>query len=283
MKLIRFGERGSEKPGVLMGNDRRDCSAHVADWNAAFFRADGLRELATFLEVEGARLPAVPPDTRWAPCVARPGKIVCVGLNYADHAAETGAPIPTEPVIFLKAPNSVCGPFDPLLIPRGSQKMDWEVELALVIGREARYVPDETAAAACVAGYCLANDVSERAFQREHGGQWTKGKSCDTFCPLGPFLATPDEIADPQALALTTDVNGERMQSGNTRTMLFTVRFLVHYLSQFLTLEPGDLVSTGTPPGVGMGHQPPRFLKAGDIVEQAIDGLGRQRHHCLPA
>ncbi len=281
MKLIRFGDPGHEKPGVLIGGQRRkDCSAAFADWNHDFFQSGGLGDLARLIAEAGDSLPDVPEDARWAACVARPGKVICIGLNYSDHAAETGAEIPTEPIVFFKAANTVVGPYDQLLIPRGSQKTDWEVELAVVIGRDARYLGSVDQAPEHIAGYCVAHDVSERHFQLERGGQWVKGKSCDTFNPLGPYLATKDEIADVSNLAMTLDVNGQRRQTGNTSTMIFDPLFIVHYLSQFMTLEAGDVISTGTPPGVGLGMKPPQFLKAGDIVELSIEGLGSQRQVC---
>ncbi|MEM1097163.1 MAG: fumarylacetoacetate hydrolase family protein [Planctomycetota bacterium] len=212
----------------------------------------------------------------WRSPIGRPGKVVCIGLNYSDHAAEAGMAEPEEPIVFMKAANTVVGPHDPVVIPRGGDKTDWEVELGVVIGREAKYLPDEAAAAEVIAGYCVSHDVSERAFQLERGGQWTKGKSCDAFNPVGPWLVTPDEIDDVQNLGLELTVNDKVMQRGNTSKMIFSVHHLVHYLSQFMTLEPGDLINTGTPPGVGMGMTPPRFLKPGDRVSLSIDGLGRQ-------
>ncbi len=277
MRLVRFGAKGEEKPGILNGeNTRLDLSGHFADWNAGFFAGDGLRRLAE-LAAGGRALPAVPESERWGAPVARPGKVICIGLNYSDHAKESGMAVPEEPIVFLKAANTVVGPYDKVLIPRGSAKTDWEVELGVVIGREARYVESAGAATGHIAGYCVSHDVSERAFQLERGGQWTKGKSCDTFNPLGPWLATPDEIADPAKLAMSLNVNGESKQRGNTATMIFDPAFLIHYLSQFMTLEPGDLISTGTPPGVGLGFKPPQYLKAGDVVDLEIEGLGRQR------
>ncbi len=280
MRLIRHGEPGAERPGVLLEGRRRDCSAHFTDWNGAFFRADGLDALRELLREVGPALPEVPAATRWAAPIARPGKTVCVGLNYADHAAESGSPIPREPVLFLKATNAVIGPCDRVRIPPRSQKTDWEVELGVIIAREARELASPEAAGGHIAGYCVSNDISERDFQHAHDGQWTKGKSADTFHPLGPWLATPDEVPDAQNLELLTEVNGERMQTGNTRTMLFSVLFLVHYISQFMTLEAGDVISTGTPPGVGMGKTPPRYLQDGDRLEAEITGLGRQRLRC---
>jgi 2,4-didehydro-3-deoxy-L-rhamnonate hydrolase len=229
------------------------------------------------LLASGAPLPDVPADARWAACIPRPGKVVCIGLNYSDHAAEVGAKLPKEPIVFLKGTNAVVGPYDDVLIPRRSQKTDWEVELGIVIGREARYLDAVQDAPAHIAGYCIVHDVSEREFQTERGGQWTKGKSCDTFAPTGPWIATPDEIADVEALSLELDVNGVRRQTGNTASMIFQPAVLVHYLSQFMTLEPGDLIATGTPPGVGMAMTPPTFLKAGDVVELRVAHLGVQR------
>lgn len=276
MRLARFGEPGRERPCLVdAAGARRDCSEHVAgDFDRAFFNDGGIERLAA-LDLE--RLPEVPRGERWGSPVARPGKVVCIGLNYSDHAAETGAEVPPEPVVFLKASNTVVGPYDTVLIPRGSAKTDWEVELGVVIGRDARYLASTDEAREHVAGYCISHDVSERHFQIERCGQWTKGKSCDTFNPLGPWLATPDEIADVHDLDLSLDVNGEARQRGNTRTMVYDPFFIVHYLSQFMTLEAGDVITTGTPPGVGLGMKPPRFLKAGDVVELAITGLGTQR------
>jgi 2-keto-4-pentenoate hydratase/2-oxohepta-3-ene-1,7-dioic acid hydratase in catechol pathway len=278
MRLIRFGVQGKEKPGVLAKDGTRlDLSGFFPDWNSAFFAGDGLQQLAEVLAAKAGPLAEVPAAERWGAPVARPGKVICIGLNYSDHAAESGMPVPAEPIVFLKASNTVVGPYDEVLIPRGSEKTDWEVELGVVIGREARYVESVEAAKGHIGGYCVSHDVSERAFQLERGGQWTKGKSCDTFNPLGPWLATPEEIADPANLAMSLSVNGESRQKGNTATMIFDPPFLIHYLSQFMTLEPGDVISTGTPPGVGLGMKPPQYLKAGDVVELEIEGLGRQR------
>jgi 2,4-diketo-3-deoxy-L-fuconate hydrolase len=280
MKLVRFGKRGQEKPGlVTAAGGIKDCSAHVADYDHAFFAAGGLerlRSLASSIDT----LPDAPADVRIGAPVARPRNVYAIGLNYSDHAKETGAAIPAEPILFMKGTAAVCGPHDPILIPRGSEKTDWEVELAVVIGRDARYLPSREAARDAIAGYCVANDVSERAFQLERGGQWSKGKSCDNFLPLGPWLVTADEIADPQDLRLTLEVNGSPRQDGTTATMIFDVLHIVHYLSQFLTLEAGDVVITGTPPGVGMGMKPPLYLAAGDVVTPAITGLGSQRSVC---
>jgi 2,4-didehydro-3-deoxy-L-rhamnonate hydrolase len=276
MHLIRWGAPGAELPGVMIDGVRKDCSAHFADWTPGFFRGDGVAQLRTLLD-SGVTFPDVPADARWASCVPRPGKVVCIGLNYSDHAAEVGAKIPAEPIVFLKGTNTVVGPYDDVLIPRRSQKTDWEVELGVVIGRDARYLESVDDAVAHIAGFCIVHDVSEREFQVERGGQWTKGKSCDTFAPTGPWLATRDEIADVMAIALELDVNGIRRQTGSTASMIFDPYFLVHYLSQFMTLEAGDLISTGTPPGVGMALKPPVFLSAGDVVELRVAHLGMQR------
>jgi 2,4-diketo-3-deoxy-L-fuconate hydrolase len=283
MKLVRFGPRFDEKPGLVAADGRiKDCSAHVADYDRAFFLAGGLDTLRA-IAADASRLPDAPAGARIGPPIARPGNILAIGLNYSDHARETGAAIPTEPILFMKATGAYNGPYDPIIIPRGSEKTDWEVELAVVIGRDTRMLDTPAAARDSIAGYCVANDVSERAFQIERGGQWSKGKSCDSFLPLGPWLVTPDEVPDPQNLSLTLDVNGRRRQTGNTATMIFDVFFLIHYLSQFLTLQAGDVLITGTPPGVGMGCKPPEFLRAGDVVTLAIDGLGSQRSVCQDA
>jgi len=284
MRLIRFGQQGREKPGVLLDGKRKDLSGYFQDWNSTFFAESGLEGLAALLRTDEARrLPEVSENERWASPVARPGKIVCVGLNFSDHANESGMAVPTEPVLFLKATNTVVGPFDDILIPRNSNKTDWEVELGLIIGREARYLNSIDDAAACCAGYCISHDVSERSFQLERGGQWSKGKSCDTFNPLGPWLTTSDELPDVSKLRMTLGVNGQLMQNGSTEMMIVSPAQLVHYMSQFMTLEPGDLVSTGTPPGVGLGMKPPRYLKPGDIVELEIQHLGQQRQTCRQA
>ena len=276
MKLLRFGPRGAEKPGILDADGNiRDLSGIVGD-----IAGPMLGDLARLRDLDLSGLPVVDPATRLGACVGGTGKFMCIGLNYADHAAESGMEVPPEPVLFMKASSAICGPNDPIIIPRGSEKTDWEVELGVVIGKPAKYVT-EARALDHVAGYCVVNDVSERAFQAERAGQWTKGKSCDNFGQIGPWLVTPDEVADPQNLAMWLTVNGERMQNGSTRTMVYGVAFLVSYLSQFMTLHPGDVISTGTPPGVGLGMKPPRYLKAGDVVELGIEGLGQQRQLCI--
>jgi 2-keto-4-pentenoate hydratase/2-oxohepta-3-ene-1,7-dioic acid hydratase in catechol pathway len=278
MKLLRFGPAGQERPGVELDSGvRKDCSAAFADWNREFFLADGLARLASHLASHSEKLPEIPAGARLGSPIARPGKILGIGLNFSDHAAEAGMTPPAEPILFLKASNTAVGPYDDVLIPRGSQKTDWEVELGVVLGADARYLSSPQEATKFIAGYCISHDVSEREFQLERGGQWTKGKSCDTFNPLGPYLVTRDAVPDPHALAMTLAVNGSQMQNGNTRTMIFTPEFIIHYLSQFMTLEAGDVITTGTPPGVGMGQKPPRYLRPGDVVELAIEGLGRQQ------
>lgn len=274
MKLLRYGPAGAEKPGLLHTDGTiRDLSGVVPDLAGAVLHPDGLAALAA---TDPRSLPVVAGDTRLGPCVAGTGKFICIGLNYADHAAESGMAVPPEPVIFMKATSAICGPNDPIIIPRGSAKTDWEVELAVIIGKPAKYV-SQAEAMDHVAGYAVTNDVSERAFQTERAGQWTKGKSCDNFGQIGPWLVTRDEVADPQDLAMWLTVNGEKMQDGSTRTMVYGVAHVVSYLSQFMTLHPGDVISTGTPPGVGMGMKPPRYLKPGDVVELGIAGLGQQR------
>ncbi|MEY2746596.1 MAG: hypothetical protein RL112_1638 [Planctomycetota bacterium] len=277
MKLVRHGPVGAEAPGVLLEDGSRiDCRAVAQDWNEAFFSQGGLERLAAWLGANAATAPRVAKDARWASCVARPSKIICIGLNFVDHAKETGKDIPKEPVVFFKATTALCGPYDDVKIPIGGTKLDWEVELAFVVGKTARHVPLERALEH-VAGYALHNDYSERAFQLEHGGQWVKGKSCDTFAPLGPFMATRDEIPDPQALAMRLEVNGVRRQDGHSRNMVFGVAHLLSYLSRYMTLLPGDVVSTGTPAGVGLGFDPPIYLKEGDEVTLSIDKLGSSR------
>ena len=276
MKLVRYGQTGQEKPGLIDSNGTlRDLSGQIADIDPTL-----LADLSVLKDIAPDSLPTVSGNPRFGPCVAGVGKFICIGLNYSDHAAETGNPIPKEPVVFMKATSAITGPNDPVRIPRTSVKTDWEVELGVVIGAPAKYV-EEANALSHVAGYCVAHDVSERSFQIEREGQWTKGKSCDSFGPIGPWLVTRDEIADPQDLHLWCDVNGKRMQDGTTKTMVYGVAHLVSYLSQFMTLEPGDIISTGTPPGVGMGMKPPQYLKAGDVVTLGIDGLGEQRQDVI--
>lgn len=284
MKLARFGEPRKEKPAVLTAEgERLDLSAHFRDWDSDFFGGDGLERLQEILKTEASKLPRIDANVRTGAPVARPRKVLCIGLNFSDHAAESGMAIPSEPIVFMKATNTVIGPYDDIQIPRGSTKTDWEVELGIVIGREARYLESADAARSHIAGYVLSHDVSERAFQLERGGQWVKGKSCDTFNPLGPYVVTSDEMPDPHNLSMNLSVNGEPRQKGSTKTMIFDSFHIVHYLSQFMTLEPGDLISTGTPPGVGLGMKPPQYLKVGDIVELSIEGLGEQRQKCVQA
>ncbi len=282
MKLIRFGNKGNEKPGIIDDkNIRRDTSHLFKDWNNEFFEQGGLEKLKAIEDV--SLLPVVDERERWAAPVARPGKAICIGLNYSDHAEETGAAIPKEPIVFMKASNTVVGPYDNILIPRNSKKTDWEVELAVIIKKEARYLENTDDAKEYIAGYAIVNDVSEREFQIERGGQWTKGKSCDNFSPLGPYLLTADEIQDPQNLWMKLSVNGVQMQNGNSSKMIFNVYHVVHYLSQFMTLEAGDIILTGTPPGVALGMKEPQYLKAGDVVELSIEQLGTQKQVCVNA
>ncbi|GFE82661.1 fumarylacetoacetate (FAA) hydrolase [Steroidobacter agaridevorans] len=278
MKLLRYGQTGAERPGILDRDGAiRDLSGVIRDIDGSALTPQRLRELQG-LKVE--TLPLVQGAPRLGPCVARPGKFLCIGLNYADHAAETGAAIPSEPIIFMKATSALSGPNDAVIQPRGSTKLDWEVELAFVIGTECRYV-DEAAGAAAIAGYFVCNDVSERAFQLERGGQWDKGKGCDSFGPIGPWLVTADEVGDVSNLGMWLEVNGRRYQDGSTRTMIFKPAFLVSYLSQFMSLQPGDIVTTGTPPGVGLGQKPPVYLKVGDEMRLGIQGLGEQRQKVI--
>lgn len=278
MKLIRFGEPGDERPGVLWQGRRIDASGFCSDYDRSFFETDGLARLREWVATEADEAPVVSDEVRLGPPIRRPSKIICIGLNYSDHAAESEMEVPEEPVIFFKAPSALSGPNDDIVLPKGSTKTDWEVELAVVIGREASYVT-ESDALEYVAGYAVHNDVSERDYQLDRGGQWVKGKSCDTFAPLGPFLATPDEIGDVANLDLWLRVNGDEKQSGSTAQLIFDVPQLVSYLSQFMTLVPGDVISTGTPAGVGLGQSPPTFLSEGDVVELGIDGLGQARQH----
>lgn len=275
MKLLRFGPSGQEKPGVIDADGRiRDLSGVVADIDGAALADDSLARLRA---LDLTALPMAPEGVRYGPCVGQVGKFLCIGLNYADHAAESGLPIPDEPVLFSKATSCIVGPNDTVLKPRGSTKLDWEVELGIVIGKDASYV-SEAEAEACIAGYCTINDVSERAFQTERGGTWDKGKGCDTFGPLGPWLVTRDEVPDPANLRMWLTVNGKTFQDGTTATMIFKPAFIVHYVSQFMSLQAGDVISTGTPPGVGLGQKPePIYLNAGDVMELGIEGLGEQR------
>jgi 2-keto-4-pentenoate hydratase/2-oxohepta-3-ene-1,7-dioic acid hydratase in catechol pathway len=273
MKLLRVGPAGQEKPAILDKNGVvRDLSGKVADIAGEALSDAGLARLRA---LDLSALPAIAGGQRIGPCVAGVGKIICIGLNYSDHAAESGMAVPTEPILFLKASTAICGPNDDVLIPRNSEKTDWEVELGVVIGTDARYV-SEAEALNHVAGYCVTNDVSERAFQMERGGQWTKGKSADTFAPLGPWLVTRDEVPDPQNLSMWLEVDGHRYQDGSTRTMVFGVAHLVHYVSQFMTLAPGDVISTGTPPGVGLGQKPPLYLRPGQVMKLSVESLGTQ-------
>ncbi len=280
MKLCRFGEPGREKPGIVAGHERLDVSSAVADFNEEFFGSGGISWLSEWLASGANNPPRIGPSSRVAPPLARPSKIICVGLNYREHAVETGSLLPPEPMIFGKATTAMCGAFDPIILPRGGEKTDWEVELAVVIGRRASCI-SEADALEHVAGYCIMNDISERAFQKERGGQFIKGKSCDTFAPFGPFLLTADEMPSTDGLSLMLSVNGSTMQNGSTSDMVFGIPFLISYISRFMTLLPGDVVSTGTPSGVGAGLRPPRFLAAGDVVEYSISGLGSCRNEVM--
>ena len=279
MKLVRFGAAGDEKPGVIDEHGNlRDLSLYIDDITAQNLSDEKLSELS---KINLNTLPIMDKFTRLGPCVSGVGKFICIGLNYADHAKEAGMEVPPEPVIFMKATSAICGPTDPILLPRGSVKTDWEVELAVVIGRKAKYVELEDAMS-YVAGYAASNDISERTYQLEGSGHWTKGKSCDSFGPLGPYLVTKDEIPDPQNLSMWLSVNGQKMQDGSTSTMVYGVAFLVHYISQFMSLMPGDIISTGTPPGVGLGMTPPVYLKPGDIVTLGVEGLGEHNQTVIP-
>lgn len=281
MKLIRFGAINEEKPGVFLANGTKlDVSAFGHDYDEAFFGENGTEKLQDWLKNNQDSCPVVGDDIRLGPPLMRPSKIVCVGLNYAQHAAESGMDVPEEPVLFFKATSAIVGPNDPIIIPKGSEKTDWEVELAIVIGKKASYVSEKDALNH-VAGYVLHNDVSERAFQLERSGQWVKGKSCDTFAPIGPFIATPDEIGDPNNLNLWLTLNGEEMQNSSTSDFIFNIQYVVSYISQYMTLLPGDIISTGTPFGVGLGLKPPRYLKDRDVVELGIEGLGTSRQTCI--
>lgn len=278
MKLLRFGEAGVEKPGIMDTNGTiRDLSSVLTDIAGDALSDEGITRIAA---IDPTTLPSVDADTRLGPCVAGTGKFICIGLNYADHAAESGLDLPPEPVIFMKATSAICGPNDPIVIPRGSTKTDWEVELAVVIGKRAKYVT-QAEAMDYIAGFAITNDVSERSFQNERAGQWTKGKSCDNFGQIGPWLVTRDEILDPQNLLMWLTVNGQMMQNGSTKTMVYSVANVVSYLSNFMSLQPGDVISTGTPPGVGMGQNPQQYLLPGDVVELGIEGLGRQRQNVI--
>jgi 2,4-didehydro-3-deoxy-L-rhamnonate hydrolase len=280
MKLIRFGDAGKEKPGIAIDDAYYDASTFGEDYNEHFFETQGLERLQQYLDYNKKNLQKIPEGKRIGSPIARPPKIVCIGLNYADHAKETGAAIPTEPVIFMKSTTALCGPFDNVVIPKNSKKTDWEVELAVVIEKKASYV-EESKAMDYIAGYCLHNDLSEREFQLERNGTWDKGKGCDTFAPLGPMLVTKDEMKDVDNLRLWLKVNGKTMQDGNTSNLVFKIPFVVSYVSQFMTLLPGDVISTGTPPGVGLGMNPQVYLKAGDIMELGIDGLGVSKQKCV--
>ena len=280
MKLIRFGAEGAEQPGVITASGKKiDVSAFGQDYNEDFFGGDGIERLSVWLEKNEASCPEIGDDVRLGAPLTRPSKIVCVGLNYAKHAEETGAAIPEEPILFFKSTTALCGPNDEVMIPKNSEKTDWEVELAIIIGKKASYVELEDANDH-IAGYALHNDISERAFQIEKGGQWCKGKGCDTFAPLGPFIATKDEVKNPNDLELWLELNGERLQHSSTNDFIFNVQEVVSYISQFMTLLPGDVISTGTPSGVGLGFNPPKYLKPGDVMELGIEGLGTSKQVC---
>jgi len=280
MKLLRHGEFGQEKPGIIDQDGKiRDLSKHISDINGNTISSDGLKKISA---IDLSSLPIVPDNTRLGACVGSVGKFLCIGLNYSDHAAESGLPVPSEPILFSKATSAIVGPNDNVEIPRNSSETDWEVELGIIIGKKAKYI-DENSAQDYIAGYCVINDVSERAFQIKREGQWTKGKSCDTFGPTGPYLVTKDEVSDVQNLTMFLDVNGKRMQDGSTNTMIFSVDHIVYYLSQFMSLHPGDIIATGTPPGVGMGMKPSLYLKSGDVMKLGIEGLGEQSQTCIQA
>jgi 2-keto-4-pentenoate hydratase/2-oxohepta-3-ene-1,7-dioic acid hydratase in catechol pathway len=280
MKLLRHGEFGQEKPGIIDQDGKiRDLSKHISDINGDTICSDGLKKISA---IDLSSLPIIPDNTRLGACVGSVGKFLCIGLNYSDHAAESGLPVPSEPILFSKATSAIVGPNDKVEIPRNSSETDWEVELGIIIGKKAKYI-DEENAQDYIAGYCVINDVSERAFQIKREGQWTKGKSCDTFGPTGPYLVTKDEVADVQNLTMFLDVNGKRMQDGSTNTMIFSVNHIVYYLSQFMSLHPGDIIATGTPPGVGMGMKPSLYLKSGDVMTLGIEGLGEQSQTCIQA
>ena len=278
MKLLRHGEFGNEKPGIIDHEGKiRDLSSHIPDINGDSINSESLKKIAA---INLSTLPIVSNDTRLGACVGNVGKFLCIGLNYSDHAAESGLPVPSEPILFSKATSAIVGPNDNVEIPRNSSETDWEVELGIIIGKKAKYI-NEDEAEEYIAGYCVVNDVSERAFQIKREGQWTKGKSCDTFGPTGPYLVTKDEIPDVQNLKMYLDVNGKRMQDGSTNTMIFSAKHIVYYLSQFMSLNPGDVIATGTPPGVGLGMKPPVFLNAGDTMKLGIEGLGEQNQICI--
>jgi 2-keto-4-pentenoate hydratase/2-oxohepta-3-ene-1,7-dioic acid hydratase in catechol pathway len=280
MKLLRHGDFGQEKPGIIDQDGKiRDLSKHISDINGNTISSDGLKKISA---IDLSSLPIVPDNTRLGACVGSVGKFLCIGLNYSDHAAESGLPVPSEPILFSKATSAIVGPNDNVEIPRYSSETDWEVELGIIIGKKAKYI-DENSAQDYIAGYCVINDVSERAFQIKREGQWTKGKSCDTFGPTGPYLVTKDEVSDVQNLTMFLDVNGKRMQDGSTNTMIFSVNHIVYYLSQFMSLHPGDIIATGTPPGVGMGMKPSLYLKSGDVMKLGIEGLGEQSQTCIQA
>jgi 2-keto-4-pentenoate hydratase/2-oxohepta-3-ene-1,7-dioic acid hydratase in catechol pathway len=280
MKLLRHGEFGQEKPGIIDQDGKiRDLSKHISDINGDTICSDGLKKISA---IDLSSLPIIPDNTRLGACVGSVGKFLCIGLNYSDHAAESGLPVPSEPILFSKATSAIVGPNDKVEIPRNSSETDWEVELGIIIGKKAKYI-DEENAQDYIAGYCVINDVSERAFQIKREGQWTKGKSCDTFGPTGPYLVTKDEVVDVQNLNMFLDVNGKRMQDGSTNTMIFSVNHIVYYLSQFMSLHPGDIIATGTPPGVGMGMKPSLYLKSGDVMTLGIEGLGEQSQTCIQA
>jgi 2-keto-4-pentenoate hydratase/2-oxohepta-3-ene-1,7-dioic acid hydratase in catechol pathway len=280
MKLLRYGNIGNEKPGILDSEGKiRDLSSHITDINGDTISENSLNKIAS---INISSLPIIPDGTRLGSCVGNSGKFLCIGLNYSDHAAESGLPVPSEPILFAKATSAIVGPNDNVEIPRNSSETDWEVELGIIIGKKAKYI-DENNAQDYIAGYCVINDVSERAFQIKREGQWTKGKSCDTFGPTGPYLVTKDEVSDVQNLTMFLDVNGKRMQDGSTNTMIFSVNHIVYYLSQFMSLHPGDIIATGTPPGVGMGMKPSLYLKSGDVMKLGIEGLGEQSQICVLA
>ena len=278
MKLVRYGAAGKELPGIFDSDGKiRDLSKVIPDVTGAALSPSGLDRLG---RLDQATLPVVPGNPRMGPCVSGVGKFICIGLNYSDHAAESGMTVPAEPVVFMKATSCICGPNDDVVIPKGSTKTDWEVELGVVIGSTAKYVSEENALTH-VAGYCMVNDLSERTFQLEGTGQWVKGKSADTFGPIGPWLVTADEVGDPQSLGMWLEVDGHRYQNGSTRTMVFGVAYLVSYLSRFMSLQPGDIISTGTPPGVGLGQRPPVYLRPGNVMTLGIDRLGQQRQRVI--